>query len=90
MRNVKKFRGELGLTQVMLASKIGVTRAGVVNLEKEDCHSTSKETTEALCRTFGVSPCKLYGIDNLRYLPASKEDFDELIEILKEEFHECA
>lgn len=88
MKNVKRFRGESGMTQSDLAKKIKITRAGVVNLEKDECHSTSKNTTEALCQVFGVSPCKLYGIDNLRYPPESKEDLDELITILKEEYSE--
>ena len=85
MNNIKKFRGEIGLTQNGLAKEIGVTRALVVSLEKENCHSTSKSTTDALCELFKVSPCKLYGIDNFKYLPQSKEDCEYLISILNEE-----
>lgn len=85
MNNIKKFRGEIGMTQKDLAEAIKVTRSLVVSLEKEDCHSTSKSTTDALCNLFKVSPCRLYGIDNFRYKPESKDDVEYLISILNEE-----
>lgn len=85
MNNVKKYRGKIGLTQSQLADKIGVTRALIVNLEKEDCHSTSQSTTEALCELFEISPCELYGVDNFKYFPESKKDCEYLISILNAE-----
>ena len=84
MNNIKKFRGEIGMTQKDLAEAINVTRSLVVSLEKEDCHSTSKSTTEALCKVFNVTPCKLYGIDNFKYKPQTKADVEYLISILNE------
>lgn len=89
MKNIKMFRGKQGLTQNDLASAISVTRALVVKLEKDTCHSTSKSTTEDLCKVFGITPCKLYGLDNFRYLPETEEDCDYLISILMEIKDEC-
>lgn len=85
MDNIKKFRGEIGMTQKDLAEAIDVTRSLVISLEKDSCHSTSRATTKKLCDLFKVSPCKLYGIDNLRYKPESKQDLEELISVLTEE-----
>lgn len=84
MNNIKMFRGREGLTQNDLADKTGVTRALIVKLEKDSCRSTSKSTTDALCKVFNTTPCKLYGTDNFRYLPQSKEDCEYLISILNE------
>jgi transcriptional regulator with XRE-family HTH domain len=85
MNNIKKLRGREGLTQIDLANQINVTRALIVKLEKDTCHSTSQSTTEALCERFNVSPCELYGLDNLKYMPQSKEDCLNLINLLEEE-----
>lgn len=85
MNNIKKFRGKEGLTQIDLAKEIDVTRALIVKLEKDSCHSTSPKTTKALCKRFNVTPCELYGLDNFRYLPQSKEDCLYLINLLEEE-----
>ena len=85
MENIKKFRGELGMTQKDLAERINVTRSLVISLEKDSCHSTSKKTTDKLCELFKVSPCKLYGVDNLKYKPESKQDLEYLISVLTEE-----
>lgn len=85
MNNIKKLRGREGLTQIDLANQINVTRALIVKLEKDDCHSTSQSTTEALCKRFNVSPCELYGLDNLKHMPQSKEDCLYLINLLEEE-----
>lgn len=85
MRNLKRLRGECGLSQLQLAEKIGCTRALIVLLEKEESRSTSEKTTQKLCEVLNTTPCLLYGIDNLKYQPQSKKEIDYLIEELKEE-----
>lgn len=86
MKNLRKFRGEKGLSQSQLAEKVGVTRALIVYLEKDNTHSTSHETTLKICEVFETNPCDLYGLDNLRYYPENKEQMKNLIEALKEEY----
>ena len=86
MKNLRKFRGEKGLSQWQLAEKVGVTRTLIVYLEKDTTHSTSHDTTLKICEVLDTNPCDLYGLDNLKYYPENKQQMKRLIDILKEEY----
>ena len=84
MENIQKLRGKMGLSQEELAQKMGLCRGSIVKLESKKCKSTSAKTEKNLCDFFGVTPCQLYGVDNLRHSPSTKEELAELISLLQE------
>lgn len=85
MQNLKKLRGKMGISQAELAKEIGISRVSINYLECGITTTSNKKTEKKLCDFFNVTPCELYGIDNLRYFPNDKEDMEKLIKTLEEE-----
>lgn len=86
MKSLKMLRGKLGLSQQEFADKLGVTRVHVVSLEKEDNTHLSDTMVKKICEIFELKDYELLGINNLKYIPKTKEDLEKFIEILREEF----
>lgn len=83
MRNIRKFRGMVGLTQTELANKIGKARAWVNYLENNDsCVRITDETRDKLCEALDCSIIQLYGFDNFIYKPQNDKDIYDLILML--------
>lgn len=57
-RNLRRLRGDLGMTQVQFASKLGISQASLNRLEQAS-QNVSLKTIELLCRRLKVSPDKL-------------------------------
>lgn len=86
MRNIKILRGKTGMTQQEVADKLGITRVYMTNLESDLTTSLSNELTEKFCELFEVKEYQLLGINNLKYIPKTKEELEEFIEILRREY----
>ena len=82
MENLRKCRKLKHCTQEALAKEIGCCRATLIEIEKGRIEPT-KEQVDKMASYLNVSPFKLYGIDILKYLPTTREDYDQIIEILK-------
>ena len=87
MKNIKKFRGKLNMTQDELAQKTGLSRTQIHNLENDET-TTTKATMQKLCEALQTNPIELYGIDNLIYKPTSKEEYLKLKEIIRFNYKE--
>jgi DNA-binding XRE family transcriptional regulator len=88
MNNVKMLRLSKGLTQKELAEKIGTSRTTIVNIEQHMYQRLSKDVEKKLCELFETTPFRLYGTDNFRILPETKEDVEWLIEELSKELEQ--
>lgn len=87
MKNIKILRGKLGLTQLELAEKLGITRVYMTTLESESTTSLSEELAHKLCEIFNVKEYELLGINNLKYIPATKEEFEKFCDGIKKEYY---
>lgn len=88
MSNVKKLRLAKGWTQQELANKVGVSRVTIVNIENHLYSTVKSEVTDALCEIFETTPFKLFGTDNFRIRPETKEEVEWLIEELSKELEQ--
>ena len=86
MENIRKLRGKAGLTQKQLADKIGVSRAAVHEMEKNTRHNVKKNVADKLCSLFNVNTFELYGLDNLKFLPANGDEASKLIDAIKDAY----
>ena len=82
MKNIKKFRYQLGLTQQELADRLGITRSHASFLEKKTTKTLAPETANKLCGLFGCSLVSLYGMENFKVEPKNDEEKIEMIRIL--------
>lgn len=82
MNNVKMYRGKYSMPQKKLADALGVTRAGLNLIENGKIWIINKKTVLKMCDIFNVSPSKLLGDENFKYLPETVEDIDYMISIL--------
>lgn len=60
-RYIKKYREELGLTQIEVASKANIAQSSLAQFERE-IKSPSSATLKVLADILGVTPNDLYGI----------------------------
>lgn len=88
MNNIKRLRLSKGWTQKELADKIGTSRTTVVNMEQHMYQRLKKNVEDKLCEIFDTTPFRLYGTDNFRILPETKEDVEWLIEELSKELEQ--
>lgn len=82
MDSIKKYRGQLGLTQEQLAKKIGVARILVTYWEKDNCQGLSLQNAQKLSKVFNCSLLQLYGINNFKKPPQDDNDRILLIKLL--------
>lgn len=85
MNNIAKYRGQANISQKDFAVQLGMTRPGLSFVENGNAKNIKHTKLLKMSEILGVSPIKLLGIENLKYIPESKEDFDYLIELLKEQ-----
>ena len=83
MNNIQKYRGLKNISQKDLAIQLDLTRPGLSYIENGKAKFISKKTLTKLSEILEVSPVKLLGIENLKYIPRDKEDVDFMIEILE-------
>lgn len=86
MKNIRRYRGELGMTQEELARELGVSRMTVINMETDPSYTMGRENTRKLAEIFH---CGIYDIVNVRdalgYQPVSREDRQALVsQVLRE------
>lgn len=84
MINLKKLRGMKGISQEELAKKIGITRTAVIDLEKKKDVIPSNKTAQKMCDFFEISMDELFGLNNIRFFPETKEGLKKLICQLEE------
>ena len=84
MKNIKKFRYQLGFTQQELAIRLGITRSHASFLEKKTTKTLAPETASKLCDLFGCSLVSLYGMENFKVEPKNDEERVEMIKVLIE------
>lgn len=78
MNNLKKLRGELGITQTELAKELGVTKATIINSEK----NLTKKMAYKISEKYNVNVFDLLGVDILKVYPYNEEDKKKVLEIL--------
>lgn len=86
MYNIKKLRGKKGMSQSELANALGVTRAYVIVIEKDETKKLTPKMEKKVCDFFGLTLCELYGLDNLKHFPKTKQELSNLIELLQGEY----
>lgn len=59
--SLKEIRKDLGMTQMELSSKSGITRQTISRIEDNSGYSTSTDTLEALANALGVPLAHLFG-----------------------------
>lgn len=87
MENLKKLRGKMGISQEELAKEVGLSRVSINYFECGVRKTASPQNLKKICDFFNVTPCELYGVDNLRYVPETREDWQKFINILTEEMN---
>jgi DNA-binding XRE family transcriptional regulator len=81
--NVRKLRGQAGLSQIELAKLIGVTRYTIIQLEASDNEKViTKRLADKLCEVFNCSLIELYGMSIFRIPLETEEDKMKVIEML--------
>ena len=84
MKNIKKFRYQLGITQEELAVRLGITKSHVSFLEKKTTKTLAPGTAKKLSDLFGCSICSLYGMENFKVEPQNDAEKLEMINFLIE------
>jgi transcriptional regulator with XRE-family HTH domain len=84
MKNIKKLRYQLGMTQQQLADKLGLTKSHISFLEKDSTRTISKCTVEKMADILGCSVSYLYGMENFKIEPETDEEKIEIINFLIE------
>lgn len=84
MKKIKELRTKKGLLQEDVSKKIKRTRSYVSYLEKDATHLLP-DIEKDLLELFSVSKVDLWGIDILKFIPDSKEEWEKMIDILIEE-----
>ncbi len=83
MNNIQKYRKEKGIKQAEFADILNLTRPGLSYIENGNVKFIDTNKLEEMSDILNVSPIKLLGIDNLKYLPKTVEDIDYMIELLE-------
>lgn len=83
MNNLKKIRGVNNLSQKEMAEKLGISRQMYNNLENGK--NPNSKVVSKICEEFNITPCELLGINNLKFKPENKSDFEMFIAILEKE-----
>lgn len=78
--NLAKFRGKHNLTQEELGDKLGISKAGVCHLEKNNiAYRTAKKCAEIL----NENVFEIMGTNVLKVIPKTEEEKQILIEMIK-------
>ena len=81
--NIRKLRGQAGLSQIELAKLIGVTRYTIIQLEASNNEKViTKRLAEKLCEVFNCGLIELYGMSIFRIPLETEEDKMKVIEML--------
>lgn len=63
--NVRLARKNIGINQQSLADLVGLSRATIVNIEKNR-HNLNSDKIQEFCKVLSVSPNYLLGIDSVK------------------------
>lgn len=80
MNNLAKYRGQHGLTQEQLGEKLGISKAGVSHLEK---NQISPANAQKCAEILGENYFAIMGSDVLKAVPKTEEEKSILIDIIK-------
>ncbi len=89
MINIKMIRGQLGLTQVELAKKSGISRNTMNRIENGNYEELSVDTAKKITNALNINIFDFYGIDIFKISPDSKENIQKIINLLKKELEKC-
>ena len=89
MINIKMIRGQLGLTQIELAQKSGISRNTMNRIENGNYEELSVNTAKKIANALNVNIFDFYGIDIFKIPPDSKENIQKIINLLKKELEKC-
>ncbi len=81
-KKIRKKRKDLGLTQVELSSRAGITQSTLSYIEK-DMKRPQFDTIFAICQVLGISVLELLTLDET---PRDKQHFEETFAV----YHSCA
>lgn len=84
MNNIKKLRGKQGYALCEFAGKVGLSKQGLIEIEKSNSKNLKPNTVERICEVLKVSPIQALGEDNFRSVPKTISEIDEEIAILEE------
>ena len=84
MNNISKYRGLKEISQKDFAEMLGMTRPGLSFVENGNAKKICEARLIKMSEILEVSPIKLLGLENFKYLPQTKEDVDYIIEILQD------
>ena len=84
MNNIAKYRGLKNIQQKDFADALFMTRPGLSFIENGNVRNISKKRLMQMSKILEVSPVKLLGEENFKYIPETLEDINYMIELLEE------
>lgn len=80
--NIKKLRGQSGMSQVELAKMMGVNRATIIKFENPKSKTViSLKNAKKLCKIFGCDLIDIYGMSIFR-TRLNEEEKKKVVEML--------
>lgn len=73
MKNIKRLRAKINISQEELAKKVGVTRT-TLNTWENTISKLSEENEKKLLDIFGCNIYELYGMDEFKHYPKESEN----------------
>lgn len=73
MKNIKRLRAKMNISQEELAIKVGVTRT-TLNTWENSASILSEKNEQKLLDIFGCSIYELYGMDEFKHYPKEPEN----------------
>lgn len=80
---LKDLRIEKGATLEEIADYVGISKQRYHQIESAGITNTHESAARDIAEFFGKNLFELAGMENLKFKPQSKEDFDALIAVLE-------
>ena len=87
MISIKKYRGLRAMNQVQLAEALGVSRQYLCALESKKMKVPVNQVKK-IAAVLQISPVELYGLENFKIKPETREEKEFLIKALQESLEE--
>ncbi len=82
---LKDLRIEKGATLEEIADYVGISKQRYHQIESAGITNTHEAAARDIAEFFGVNLFELAGVDNFKFKPSTKDDFDALIAVLEKE-----
>lgn len=84
MNNIAKYRGLKNYSQKDFADLLKITRPGLSFIENGNVKNINHELLRKMSIYLDISPVRLLGEENFKYVPKTQEDIDYIINLLEE------